>query len=179
MQLCILILAVISAQTSLAHKYNSVTEEEVKRAQQLYDDDKAKFEALQKEVKRNQQRYDDDKAKFEALQQRYDDELEKCEALQKELKRNQQLYDDGLAKYEALQKEVKRTRQQYDDDKAEFFFFQGYVLDRRIGFIEEGPSGQPTTRTTQVSRPQLHAAYFRTARKKNTCQLLANPPPIP
>jgi hypothetical protein len=45
-------------------------------------------------------------------------------------------------------------------------FFQGYVMDRRISFIEEGPSGQSTTRSTQVSRTQLHAAYFRTARKK-------------
>jgi hypothetical protein len=45
-------------------------------------------------------------------------------------------------------------------------FFQGYFMDRRIGFIEEGPSGQCTTWSTQVSRMQLHAAYSRIARNK-------------
>jgi hypothetical protein len=31
-------------------------------------------------------------------------------------------------------------------------FFQGYALDRRIGFKEEGPSGQCTTRSTHRDR---------------------------
>jgi hypothetical protein len=33
-------------------------------------------------------------------------------------------------------------------------------------------------RSTQTSKTQLHAAYFRTAKEKNTLQLLAKPPPI-
>jgi hypothetical protein len=58
-------------------------------------------------------------------------------------------------------------------------FFQGYVLDRRIGFIEEGPSGQHTTRSTQVSRPQLHAAYSRTARKEKHMTTTRQPSTYP
>jgi hypothetical protein len=51
---------------------------------------------------------------------------------------------------------------------ARINFFQGYVMDIRICSIEERPTGQNTTRSTQTSRTQLHAAYSRTTRKKET-----------
>jgi hypothetical protein len=44
------------------------------------------------------------------------------------------------------------------------FFLQGYIIDRRIGFTEKGPSGQNTTRSTQTSSTQTprHQWYQRT-----------------